>query len=411
MPRQAVVIALPDTERVPVTAELAGAGFEVLTADSPGQLEVLLSARPDVAVAIIDGTDFNVALEYYEVLHDSRNVPVLMVVSPAGLDRLSAGDTPTTDEDEYLTRPYSAESLRWRVEAMLIHAATVDDGSGPIIQGGDMDMTAWGTQGRIIAVFNPKGGVGKTTVATNLSAALQAQGQRVLLIDADTVTGHVAVSLSLEHVRTVVDSWRDEAEGGPAETLMDIAVEHASGMKVVSLTSSPLHTEILETNRMIDAITAARRGFDFVVIDMHPSYSPLNLAVFERSDRILVPVTPDVAAIRAAVQMRDVAAELGVRDRMAMVVNRANSGVSVADMERTVGMPALACIRSAGLLFVRAANEGRTVIDRFPKEKVSGDFTTLAEHIIGKSGADPVRSSAKAPARGLFGRAKEPART
>ena len=44
-----------------------------------------------------------------------------------------------------------------------------------------------------------------------------------------------------------------------------------------------------------------------------------------------------------------------------MVVNRANSGVAVADMERTVGMPALALIRSGGLLFVRAANEGRTV--------------------------------------------------
>ena len=50
-----------------------------------------------------------------------------------------------------------------------------------------------------------------------------------------------------------------------------------------------------------------------------------------------------------------------------MVVNRANSGVGVADMERTVGMPALALIRSGGLLFVRAANEGRTVIEMFPQ--------------------------------------------
>ena len=95
-------------------------------------------------------------------------------------------------------------------------------------------------------------------------------------------------------------------------------------------------------------------------IDLHPSYSAVNLAIFDDADRILVPVTPDVPAIRAAVQLRDVAIGLGCSDRLAMVINRANSGVAVADMERTVGMPALAQIRSGGLLFVRAANEGRT---------------------------------------------------
>ncbi len=88
-------------------------------------------------------------------------------------------------------------------------------------------------------------------------------------------------------------------------------------------------------------------------------------------------------AIRAAVQLRDVARGLGCRERLAMVVNRANSGVTVADMERTVGMPALALIRSGGLLFVRAANEGRTVIEMFPREKITADFDVLADRVLG----------------------------
>jgi Flp pilus assembly CpaE family ATPase len=66
-----------------------------------------------------------------------------------------------------------------------------------------------------------------------------------------------------------------------------------------------------------------------------------------------------------------------------MVVNRANSGVSVADMERTLGVTAFAQLRSAGLLFVRAANEGRTVIEMFPREKITADFDTLADRILG----------------------------
>ncbi len=104
-----------------------------------------------------------------------------------------------------------------------------------------------------------------------------------------------------------------------------------------------------------------------IVVDLHPSYSEVNLAVFAIADRIIVPVTPDLPAMRAAIQLKEVAVEVGVRDRLAMVINRANSGVTVADMESTVGLPAVAHIRSAGLHFVWSANAGMTLIDKFPK--------------------------------------------
>ena len=410
MARPAVVVALPTAESVPVTAELRAAGFEPITVTKPDQLEALLAERRDVGVAILDGeTDFDQSLEYYSCLRDAdRGIPALMVVSPRTLDRLAGHTVGSAAEDEYFTRPYSAESIRWRVEAMLIRSQTVDDGSGPVLQGGPLEHDGWARRATIVAIFNPKGGVGKTTIATNLASSLQInKGQSVLLVDADTVTGHVTTSLGIDAVRTVVDSWLDQAEGGPSETFIEMASAHPSGMKVVALTSSPLQTEILEPERVGDAITVARRGFDFVVVDLHPSYSHLNQAIFERADRILVPVTPDVPALRAAVQLRDLAVELGIKDRLALVVNRANSGVSVADMEKTVGMPAMALIRSGGLLFVRAANEGRTVTEMFPREKVSDDFDALADRLLGAKRAEP---AARAPFR-IFSRiAKEPAR-
>ena len=407
MARQAVVIALPPDELAPVAAELRAAGFDAIGISRPIELESLLADRHDVAVAILDGeTDFDTSLEYYSILREEgRKIPALMVVSPRTLDRLT---TSGSIDDEYFTRPYSADSIRWRVEAMCIRSQVVDDGSGAVIQTGTFDAGDWTRRATVIAVFNPKGGVGKTTIAINLAAALQVRkGQRVLLIDADTVTGHVTTSLGLEQVRTLVDAWRDEADGGPPETLLEIAAEHPSGLRIVSLTSTPAHIEILEPARVAEAISLSRRGFDYIVIDLHPSYSGLNHAIFEIADRILVPVTPDVPAIRAAVQLHDIAAELGLADRLAMVVNRANSGVSVSDMEKTVGMPALAQIRSGGMLFVRAANEGRTLIDRFPKETVTEDFDALADRLL------PNPMAKAAPSRSLlesiFGR-KEPAR-
>jgi pilus assembly protein CpaE len=405
--RPAIAVALPSDESAPVAAELRAAGFTAATVNHPDELEALLASRRDIAVAILDGeTDFDQSLEYYSLLRDNgRAVPALMVVSERTLSRMTGSSGSV--EDEYFTRPYSAESLRWRVEAMCIRSQTVDDGSGPILQGGPIETDGWAQRATVVAVFNPKGGVGKTTLATNLASALQTRrGQNVMLIDADTVTGHVATSLGIDGVRTLADNWLDQAEGGPFETIADIASAHPSGMRVVSLTSSPLNTQILEPERVADAINNARRGFDFLVVDLHPSYSDLNRAIFEISDRILVPVTPDVPAIRAAVQLSDYADEAGVRDRLALVINRANSGVTVADMERTVGMPSLALIRSGGLLFVRAANEGRTVIEMFPKERITEDFDVLADRVLGTPSAAPAM---KVPF-GLFNRAKVPAR-
>jgi pilus assembly protein CpaE len=243
-------------------------------------------------------------------------------------------------------------------------------------------------RGRILIVFNPKGGVGKTTISINLGSAMQMhKGQRVLLVDCDTITGHIAASLGLQQPRTLANAWRDNAITGTYESVAQIASIHSSGIGVLVMAESPLHTEILEPKRVADAIVAARDSYDWIILDMHPDYGPLNQALFDQADTILVPVTPDVPCIRAAVQFRELAVELQIRDRLTMVINRANSGVAASDVERVVAIPAVARIRSAGMLFVRAADEGKSAVERFPTAKVVGDIDTLADRLL--SAAEP----------------------
>ena len=379
----AIAVVLPPTERELVAEELREGGFDPIVVHGPEELEGVLASRRDLVVALIEmGSDFEMGQSCWSLLHArGRNVPSLLVVDAIALDRIDV-EAAGHENDEYLLRPYTAESIRWQIEAMCIRSVAVDDGSGPVLQGA-IGQVDWGHRGQLLLVFNPKGGVGKTMVSTNLAAALVARGQRVLLVDADTVTGHVPTSLGMDAVPTVIDAWRDESDGGPMLTFGEMASVHSSGLKVLPLSAHPLNTELLEPQRVAGAIAVARRSFDYVIIDLHPSYSPLNRAIFDRADRILVPVTPDLPAIRAVVKLREIADELGMRDRLSLIVNRANSGIKIDDLERAIGMPTYAQVRSSGLLLVKASNEGRTLFEIAPKEKITQDFAQMADRLLG----------------------------
>ena len=256
---------------------------------------------------------------------------------------------------------------------MCIRRETVDDGSGPILQGGDIGLEGWNGRRDDDRVFNPKGGVGKTTVATNLASALQTRkGKSVLLIDADTVTGHVTTSLGIDAVRTVADSWRDEAEGGPAESLFEIASA----------------TSVRDEGRRADRLAAPhgrprprpdggrdRRGAECASTSSSSTSTRRTARSTRRSStrptgsscRSPRTSRPSVPPSSCATSRSGWAAASAWR----WSSTAPTAASTVEDMERTVGMPALALIRSGGLLFVRAANEGRTVIEMFPQEKIT----------------------------------------
>jgi len=421
VPRSAVAIALPSPEFEAVREHLVEAGYDAIHVRSDLELEMLLRTRDDIRVAILDGEkDFDGTLEMYATLHEAdRNVPALLLMPPRALGRMGLGGRGPV-KDEYFTRPYSPESLRWRVEAMLIRVENVpaESGAGLVIDAALRELSPSdevptdGKRGKIIIVFNPKGGVGKTTISINLGAALQLRkGQRVLLVDCDTVTGHVAQSLGMDSPRTLARAWREAEKTGIEETIGQIAAVHSSGLRVLALASSPLHTEVLEPTRVSNLISAARDSYDWVVLDMHPDYGPLNQALFKQADRILVPVTPDVPCMRAAVQFREVAVELNIRERLTVVINRSNSGVAASDVQRVVAVAAMARVRSAGMLFVRASDEGKSAVERFPDSKVVGDIDTLAERLMNgveveddRSVGFPSRERVRGTFRGLFDR-------
>jgi pilus assembly protein CpaE len=401
--RANVVVALPEGEHEPVVDQLLGAGFGVFEARSTADLTALTTVQDRFDLIVIDADHADdAAIDALRHLRQARDrIAVLYVASSDTLDTVE--HVGMTDADEVALRPFSADSLRWRVEAMVVRSAA-DSETGEIdsVVAGEA-LHHLGSVSPILAIFNPKGGVGKTTIATNLAATLQIHKARsVLLLDADTVTGHVALSLGLRKVRGIADEWDDLQNGEAPESILNLATEHSSGIRVATLTANPLSLPHLNPDRVAELLLEARSGVDTVVVDLHPSYGDVNLAVFATASLVLVPVTPDLPAIRAAVQLTQVANHLGVRDRLALVVNRANSGVSVHDIEQTTGLTSIGEIRSAGMLLVRAGNLGKTLVEQFPRERITAEFDHLADTVLQLVGAEaPVRERGERKPRGL----------
>jgi pilus assembly protein CpaE len=406
--RPAIVVALAEPDRSTVVEAMTDAGFDTIPLPRGASLAEAFSAATPTLVAVIDvaGDPAGAAAQVREARRGRPDA--LSVVYSAGESELDGLESAGLGNDEIILRPWSVEALRWRLEAMAIRVqaptAPTDDA---VLSGGNLGAD-WAPSAPIFCVFNPKGGVGKTTIATNLAAVLQLRRHRqVLLVDGDTVTGHVGLSLGMPTGRSAADSWVDEDAGYGHEFLVDLAAKHSSGIRVVALTSNPLEHVNLSPARVADSLLEARNACDAIVVDLHPSYSEVNLAVFAIADRILVPVTPDLPAMRAAIQLKEVATEVGVRERLSMIINRANSGVTVEDMETTVGLPAVAHIRSAGLHFVWSANAGKTLIDKFPRHPATQDFEHLAERLLSiHAGAPAVERPRESVSllRSLFGR-------
>ena len=210
------------------------------------------------------------------------------------------------------------------------------------------------------------------------------KNQRVLLVDCDTITGHIASSLGMERLRTLSQAWNEQAvNGGDTEGLAQIAAVHSSGLSVLVLSSSPLHTEILEPIRVASAVADARKSYDWIILDMHPDYGPLNQNLFALADRILVPVTPDVPCIRAARPVPRGRGRSGhPRPDGAHHQPGQERGVLRRRRDGSSGVAALARVRSAGMLFVKAADQGRSAVEVSPASKVVGDLDLLGEQLM-----------------------------
>jgi Flp pilus assembly CpaE family ATPase len=121
------------------------------------------------------------------------------------------------------------------------------------------------------------------------------------------------------------------------------------------------------------------------------------MAMLAVANEIFLVVTPEVGALRNSAQFLELARELGLGNVVKVIVNRANHGIRLADMENALGLPISATVVSSGPKAVIASNEGKPIVTKFPREKIADDLHRVARLVLEPDG--PMIPAAGKPAR------------
>ena len=195
-----------------------------------------------------------------------------------------------------------------------------------------------GRVGEIIAVVSATGGCGKTFLATNIAYHLHARRhKRVCLIDLDLQFGELSSALRLKPKLTIIDLLSHEDEKDLSSRLMEHLVTHDTGIPVLAAPERPVEADGVDAADVGRVLDAARRKFDYVVVDTPPSLSEAVLVALEYADRVFAVATLDLPSVRNLGLLLGTMQQLKVpADRVQLLLNKVETdvGMDVAQVTR-----------------------------------------------------------------------------
>lgn len=247
--------------------------------------------------------------------------------------------------------------------------------------------------GQIITVFSPKGGAGKTTLATNMGVLLAQRGYRVLILDLDLAFGDVPIFLGLRPEHTFEDVL-GMGERLDAAALGGLVTVHESGLHVLAPPTDPSFHEAVRTPTLHHLLQVAASEYQYVIIDTAPSMDERVITIMEASGTVFVVTTLDIPSLKnvkiALETLRLVNFPL---DRLQVVMNRADSKVGLDSREvgKTLGIPVTSFIPSSRLV-PAATNRGVPVVTDQPKSPVTQALAALVSRVVLKEAATERRT-------------------
>jgi pilus assembly protein CpaE len=307
---------------------------------------------------------------------------------------------------EFLVKPFSSDELTASIRQVHVRER---EKQGRMAAPAAAARAPAGSRepGRVVAVFSPKGGVGRTTIAVNLAVAAASEpDQGVVLVDGSFQFGDVGVLLNLNpKSKSIADLVPELEGGGEPESLDTFLIAHSTGAKVLLAPPSPEMAELVTPHAIRRVLDVLRSQSDLVVVDCAAAFSDSTLAVLDVADVVLTVLTLEITSIKNMRLFLEVADQLGYPDdKIKLVLNRADSalGIRVADVEHSIGRKVDHTVVSDGRSVVYALNRGVPFFVSNREAQVSQDVLRLARALLGAPEAGPAEARKPVARKSLF---------
>ena len=353
-------------------------------------IERAVALAPDVVLMDINMPDMDgiAATELLAIKCPSAAVVMMSVQGEADYLRRSM----LAGAREFLVKPFSSDELnasirqvwtreRDKMARMGIMAAANAAEAQKVAAGPSRDG------GLVVAVFSPKGGVGRTTVAVNLAVAAASIGsKRVALMDGSLQFGDVGVLLNLNPKSKSIADLVPELDAGEIESIDTFIIDHSSGVRVLLAPPSPEAAEHVTAGHAKRVLERLRAEHDVTIVDCPATFNDTTLAILDEADIILTILSLEITSIKNMRLFMEVTDQLGYgSDKIRIVLNRADAalGIRVSDVENSIGRKVQHTIVSDGRSVVYALNRGVPFFLSNREAQVSQDILRLASDIVG----------------------------
>jgi pilus assembly protein CpaE len=390
----------------PASAETIGtgltnAGYDVTTVADLGAAFAKVSDNQLAIIDVIGGDRTAV-----DVCREIRSTPAL-----AAVPILCVGQSDDVEDrirfleagaDDVIGKPFDARELEARVEALLLRFQRSRDLQAVV----STDGVTVTRQRRTVAVHSPRGGVGTTTIATNVAMVMaRHKPDRVVLVDLHLQFGQVATLLNLDAKQSLADVARDESAMAEPELLRTYAARHDSGLHVLAAPTSPELAELISAEHIDRILTTLLESYDLVVIDAGSWLDERTMTAFEHAESVIFAVSPEIGALKAMHNLLEYLNEAGsISAKSTFVLNNqfAREMMKLPQIETSLGTRIETELPYDPFIYLKAANEGVPVVLGAPRSIAAERFEKIAAAAFGSDGV-VVPEGTDQKRGGLFG--------